>query len=228
MRRSQPGNSKNAAVRAVIITGGDIDRDHVKGLLDSDPGACIIAVEKGYRFCLENEIEADLVIGDFDTLGDGYAKKAKALGTECIKLPPEKDQSDTYAAVAEAVKRGCTNITVTGCFGGREDHSIANIKMLHEMSVNHPECDIVLNDRKNKVRILTGEQCINRDDVKGYISFFAAGGPVKGLTLKGFKYELEGYTLESYSQLCVSNEIAENRAFVSFDEGTLIEVISED
>ncbi len=224
MRQSQPGNSDTA----VIISGGPLDGEYVLKLLEEYSGAYIIAAEKGCVFCIENGIGPDLVIGDFDTVGTEYEELAKRSGTDCVKLPSEKDVTDTFAAVTEAVNRGYVNIIVTGCFGGRADHSIANIKMLEEMAVRYPECRIVLCDKKNRMRVMTESFSISASEAPGYVSFFAIGGCVKGLTLKGFRYEIEDQDLEFYSHLCVSNETADGTAYVSFKEGMLLEVISED
>ena len=51
---------------------------------------------------------------------------------------------------------------------------------------------------------------------------------VKGLTLRGFKYPLEKYELQCYHSLGVSNEISEEKAEISFEEGILLMVESKD
>ena len=62
-----------------------------------------------------------------------------------------------------------------------------------------------------------------------YVSFFTVGGDVSGLTLKGFKYPLDGYDLTvADSGLTVSNEIAAETAEVTFDKGKLLMIMSRD
>jgi thiamine pyrophosphokinase len=62
-----------------------------------------------------------------------------------------------------------------------------------------------------------------------YVSFFTVGGDVSGLTLKGFKYPLDGYDLTvADSGLTVSNEIVSETAEVTYDRGSLLMIMSRD
>lgn len=61
-----------------------------------------------------------------------------------------------------------------------------------------------------------------------YVSLFPFTPQVRGLTLTGFKYPLNCYTLECYHSLGVSNEIVEEKAEISFDQGVLLVVESKD
>ena len=62
-----------------------------------------------------------------------------------------------------------------------------------------------------------------------YVSFFTVGGDVSGLTLKGFKYPLDGYDLTvADSGLTVSNEIAAETGEVTYDRGSLLMIMSRD
>ena len=50
-----------------------------------------------------------------------------------------------------------------------------------------------------------------------------------GLTLKGFKYPLNGYRLSMKdSGLTVSNEIVEDTAQITYDSGNLVMIMSRD
>ena len=60
-----------------------------------------------------------------------------------------------------------------------------------------------------------------------FASFFALN-TVKSLCLKGFKYELANYDLELYDSLCISNEIICCDNLVSFKEGLLLIILSND
>lgn len=62
-----------------------------------------------------------------------------------------------------------------------------------------------------------------------YVSFFSLEGDLTGLTLKGFKYPLNGYHLRvADSGLTVSNEIMDEEAVVEFDSGTLLMLMTRD
>lgn len=60
----------------------------------------VIAADAGLRYLEQSGIAADLIIGDFDTLGNAPA------GTNVITLSCEKDDTDMLAAVREGIKAG--------------------------------------------------------------------------------------------------------------------------
>ena len=229
-------------MKAIIITGGKIHRDHALGFIKENTGkaslsggtgpdnagAVVIAVEKGLLFCMENGIVPALTVGDFDSIGEEYALKASASGIETLKVPSEKDETDTQLAIRTAVERGCSEIIILGGTGYRGDHTFANICAMAE-AVQRTGADIRMTDPLNSYRIRTESYTILKKEAFGkYISFFALGGPVKGLTLKGFRYGLENYDLDGTSPLCTSNEQEDEKAYVSFDSGILLEIMSRD
>ena len=71
---------------------------------------------------------------------------------------------------------------------------------------------------------------IRKDSQFGkYVSFFAAGETVEGLTLKGFKYPLDHYRLTTDNcGRTVSNEIQEEKAKVLYEKGSLLMIMSRD
>ena len=89
------------------------------------------------------------------------------------------------------------------------------------------DCRIV--DKHNRVRMISQGIAIKREDQYGsYVSLFPFSPQVKGLTLTGFKYPLDHDTLECYHSLGVSNEIVENEAEISFEDGVLLVIESKD
>lgn len=61
-----------------------------------------------------------------------------------------------------------------------------------------------------------------------YMSFFAYAGAAEGVTIKGAKYRLHNHTLLPDTTLCISNEIEEDKATVSFTKGQLLLIQSND
>ena len=55
-----------------------------------------------------------------------------------------------------------------------------------------------------------------------YISVFPYGGIATGVTMKGFKYPLDRATVTGFNTLTVSNEIVEDVAQISINQGYLI------
>ena len=109
--------------RCVIIGGAPInDYNRIKGLLSDDD--FIIACDSGLVHLEKSGITPNLIIGDFDSFD-----KPKT-NIETIVLPREKDDTDSFFAVKEAVRRGFDELLIFGAIGGRLDHSLGNISIL--------------------------------------------------------------------------------------------------
>ena len=63
-----------------------------------------------------------------------------------------------------------------------------------------------------------------------YIAFFSTSKRVENFVIEGFKYPLNKVTLDSWSNpsLTISNEIIEDKAYVSFESGTVMVIESRD
>ena len=179
----------------------------------------VICADGGYRIALENNIKADYLIGDYDSMNmpeiDGI-----------IKLPMEKDMTDTEAAINLAVKTGINNIHIIGGLGGRFDHTMGNLGVLSKYSSAGINIDLA--DHQNIVRILTpGQYKISAPAYK-YLGIISYSDTVSGLTLKGVKYPLTDFSLNNSTSLGVSNEITGEQAEISFTEGRLLVISSND
>ena len=67
-----------------------------------------------------------------------------------------------------------------------------------------------------------------QDSFGKYISFLAMSEKVEGITLKGFKYPLYKYTMTNDDGIGISNEIQEDTAYVEFESGILLMIMSRD
>ena len=61
-----------------------------------------------------------------------------------------------------------------------------------------------------------------------YISLIPFSEKVNGVTLEGFKYPLQNYTMGGFNSLGISNEIIADEAKISLASGQLIVVESRD
>lgn len=215
----------------IIVSGGTIQKDFALAFLKKriKPETCIIAADRGLEFLADTEYVPDVVVGDFDSLSDRGKTYLDALrDTEILRLKPEKDDSDTQSAANYAMKRGAENITVLGATGNRIDHLLANFGLLVLAQKRGVQMD--LTDQYNFMTLIKSGTVLRKEEQFGkYVSFFSVGGAVEGLTLRGFKYPLNGHCLTpSDSGLTVSNEIMEEEAVVTFDSGTLLLLMTRD
>ena len=78
-----------------------------------------IAADAGLHLCERLGVRPDVVLGDFDSMD---VRQAPA---DCIRVPVEKDDTDTMLALREGLRRGCDTFYLYGATGGaRLDHKI--------------------------------------------------------------------------------------------------------
>ena len=215
----------------IIVSGGNIQRDFALDFLKKNKteNTCLIAADRGVEFFMGTDLEPDVAVGDFDSLSAEGAKYMETLKhTEIRRLKPEKDDSDTQSAANYAIEQGTERIMILGATGNRIDHLMANFGLL--MLGKTKQVQIVLVDAYNYMSLIESGMILKKEEQFGkYVSFFPIEGEVTGLTLKGFKYPLNSYTLKvEDSGLTVSNEISDPEAEVTFETGKLLMIMSRD
>lgn len=195
---------------AVIFAASDI-RGVSYEKADTD---LVIAADLGYKNAQNMNVYPDLVIGDFDSLGNLPEHKS------VIKLPVEKDDTDTSFAVKKALTMGAKSIFILGGLGGRLDHTFANIQLLDYIAdkgaqgylINDGEMLTVIKNRDVRIHGKIGET----------VSVFSLSDSSQGVYERGFKYTLENAVIEKSFPLGVSNELSENVGEISVKNGTLL------
>ena len=221
-------------MNAYIITGGDVLLKNIK--IEPEEGDIIIAADSGYETALRLKLHVDVLIGDMDSI-----KAELPRGIETLRLPAEKDVTDTEAAVELALERGADSICIIGGIGTRVDHTLASLGILEDMEglFSAPlgkrrrffglakqarfarRVYATLTNGYNRVRFIRNDSVIiPRSPYFKYLSLIAADEFVKGVTMEGCKYPLKNATISRRRQYyTVSNEISGNCAFVSVRNG---------
>ena len=226
-------------IDTIIVSGGNIMEDFALDFLNKEIDRAgrnriyLIAADKGLDFFRKTAgpegILPDAAVGDFDSLSpEGIRFLEETPGMEIIRLKPEKDDLDTQSATMFAIGRGAGEIAILGATGTRVDHVMANLGLLF-LGEDHG-ARIRLVDAWNTIMPVKSGTALKKTEQTGnFVSFFPMGGDVEGLTLKGFRYPLNGHRLTlTDSGLTVSNEITEDTAEITFDSGRLLMIMSGD
>ncbi len=165
-------------------------------------------------------IAPDLTVGDFDShaLPDlDETKSENALCAPCalrarsaydervIVLPREKDDTDAFFAVKEALRRGFTDFLLIGVIGNRLDHSLTNISIL--LYLDRLELSAKIIDDFSEIQVLKNRTLYKLDDSFAYFSLTAIAGEAKGITIKNAKFPLKNGTISPWYQYGISNEV---------------------
>ena len=213
----------------VVVAGGDLAS---RAALDTAwPGwdedvAEVVAADSGLVRARAIGLEAGVLVGDLDSLGEEGAAAAAASGLEIRRSSADKDESDTELALLEAVARGATRITLLGALGGpRLDHALANLWLLAHPAVER--IDLVILDAATRVSVVTGPA--NRalpGPVGGTVSLLPLGGDAEGITTHGFRYPLHDEPLRTGPARGLSNVRTAPDASVTLRQGRLLVVES--
>lgn len=200
--------------KAFIYTGGTVFDEYV--IEKPEKGDLIIAADAGYLTAKEMRITPDILLGDFDTLGEENVPD----GIECSRVPAEKNETDTQLAVQTAIERGAGEIVIIGGLSGRIDHTLSTLAILEDLwERKEGRIYATLTDGKNRVRFIRNSGTILPRSQYRYFSLIAADEVVKGVTLDGCKYPLKNGRISRRHQWAVSNEIDGNCALIEIKRG---------
>ena len=206
--------------RGFIYTGGEIYAENVTEKPEKDDFC--IAADSGYKTARALGARIDVVIGDFDSLGDVGIPS----GIERIDLPAEKDCTDTQAAVQVALERGCTEMYIIGGIGTRIDHVLSNVGILEGLYEGGVHAYIT--NGKNRIRYIRNDNVLIGRSAYKYLSVIALDPVCKGVSVEGCKYKMKNQKLERKVQFAVSNEIEGNLALVTVKKGAALVIESMD
>lgn len=214
------------------------------------PGDLVLAADGGYRALYSLGYTPDLLLGDFDSLGDLPLPPDLPV----LRFPARKDDTDTGLALRHGLDRGFRDFALYGCAGGRVDHLLANLQSMARVS--RLGATIRLAALEYDAWALTGPApstsapstpapdvpaphasgpaphapdgpaaTLTLPDRPGgtLVSVFCHGDRAEGVTLTGLSYPLDGADLTGDFPLGVSNRRLEGQpATVSVRRGTLL------
>lgn len=208
---------------AFIYTGGTVFDEYVTE--KPEKGDLVIAADAGYLTAQKMGVTPDILLGDFDTLGEENIPE----GIECLRVPAEKNDTDTQLAVQVAIERGASEIVIVGGLSGRLDHTLSSLAILEDLwERKEGRIYATLTDGKNRVRFIRNSGTILPRSQYRYFSLIAADELVKSVTLEGCKYSLKNGRISRRHQWAVSNEIEGNCALIEIKRGGVWVVESMD
>ena len=184
--------------RRCVIVGGAAIEDYKtiqNHLFDSD---YYIFCDSGLSHMSALGVKPDLIVGDFDSHSDPH------LDVETIVLPCEKDDTDTFYAVKEAIKRGFSEFLLIGVVGKRFDHSLGNVSILYYLDSLGMQ-GMILDDYSH-MQIVSCEP-VYVEDSYAFFSLLNISGKAEGITIENAKYPLENAKITCEYQYGVSNEV---------------------
>lgn len=179
------------------------------------PGDFVIAADAGYRICQRENLRPDILLGDFDSM------EPPADFTHVRRLPVEKDDTDTLAAIRAGLEQGCGLFSIYGGTGGKRlDHTLANLQSLLFLRRRGARGWLYGDDFLWTV-IENEALEVPRTVEWGLFSAFCLGDRAEGVDETGLQYPLENAVLTPDFPIGVSNHILKPAARISVRRGAL-------
>ena len=211
-------------MKSYIFIGGEVDKSALSSSIPDD--ALVIAADSGYDNAkmLGYAERCDFIVGDFDSTKE----KAFCSHAKIVRVPAEKDETDTQLAINIAIEHGAQDMYIIGGLTGRLDHTLSNLYLLETLT----KCGInaTICDGKNRVRYLKERSSllISKSEYK-YFGLILTTEKAKGVTVDGAKYPLKNANLEKTNpSFAISNEVLKNFAMVSVKKGGLFVIESKE
>jgi thiamine pyrophosphokinase len=218
-------------MRAVILSGGSYsDPEFCRGFIDG--ADLIVAADEGGEVLLTLGVPDDtptVLIGDMDSIDEADLARLQGLGkdgksVEVIRVPPEKDSTDTELAFDVALKRGADEIVILGALGGRIDHALANLSLLiRAKEKKGKKVEAKIADESQEIVLLTaGVKNRIGGNLGDTVSLISLTVDTEGVITNDLKYPLSDATLSQFSPFGVSNVVSGPDPWVLFKKGLLL------
>jgi thiamine pyrophosphokinase len=205
-----------ASSHTLIFIGGDPPHPNVRQHLPT--GAFIIAADSGYAHAIAMGFVPNELVGDMDSITAVDLSDARDSNILISQFPTDKDLTDTEIAIASAIARQSTHITVVSGGGDRFDHVLGMVHSLASCALT-VDTTLLIGTARVSYATYTKEFRINTQP-GDTISLIPIGGAAT-VTTTGLQWELDHDTLQSFSSRGVSNIATGESVSISVTDGSL-------
>ncbi len=206
-------------MKAFIFSGGEVFADLIAEQVQE--GDLVVCADSGYKNAQAMGAHVNILLGDFDSIGD-----IPSDIDELLRVPAEKDVTDTQLAVDVALQRGADEIVIVGSTSGRADHTLSILAILEGLWAKRIPAYVV--NGHNRIRFIKDSGHILVRSQYKYFSIVALDAKVKKLSIEGGKYPLKSRDLDRGFQFAISNEIEKNCALITVKKGAVYIIESRD
>lgn len=180
----------------------------------------VVAADGGIRHPLALGHLPDVLIGDLDSLPEGVTDALVNWDIEVVRYSPAKDETDLELALLYAARRFPNDdLFVLGGFGGRMDHTLANILLLAYPLLNGHRVYLV--EERQRAWLIVDETIISGHP-GDTVSLIPLGGDVNVSETTGLRWPLIDEVLAFGPARGNSNEMTGERATVRLAGGRLL------
>lgn len=211
-------------MRGLIVSNGDIN-NYVKLNKVFKASDFVICADGGIRHLMKIHQKPDIILGDFDSINKESIEYIEKENIKIEKHSPIKDKTDTELSMDYLIEKGCSEISLMGATGSRQDHSIANVFLLDYLLKK--KIKGVIYDDKNSIYLIDDLLCLKRE-INTFVSIIPISDSGVVLSISGFFYNLDNVFIPFASTHGVSNQITEDIGQIKIHKGRALVIQSID
>ncbi len=210
--------SSNTPTTVVLLGGNTADVGSL-GVLPAN--AVVVAADSGVELARQLGLDVHAVVGDMDSISPTALAALDALGTEIVRHPIDKNESDAELALRYAIARGAQRVVLVGGGGGRLDHQLAlfAVMFINELRGVHVEARLAGSRAYAVHDGATVDIECTKGDVIGLLPF---GGDAHGVTTSGLQWALSDESLIVTASRGISNRAIATHVTIAVTKGRLI------
>jgi len=181
----------------------------------------IVAADGAWAKAVAAGVPVDRVIGDLDSLTDEQKASLRASGVDVQVHPAHKDFTDLHLALDHALGLSPGKVIVFGAFGGRIDHTLANVLLLERAVACGVEVELIAG--RETAWLIRGEFELPDGQPGDRVSLIPLSEEAVVRT-DGLRYRLDDEPLVRARARGISNVIEELPVRIAVRSGTVLVV----
>lgn len=205
-------------MKVCIILNGEIKNyDRTKEIILREKYDYIIGADGGCNHLHKMNINPNYVIGDLDSINKDLVDYYKNRNVLFKTYPSNKDETDSEICVYLAKELKAKKIDFYGGLGGRIDHTLANIGLMHYVREMNMEPRIITSEEE--ITTIKNEEIILHGKRGDTISIVPIMTDANNITLKKLEYPLNNAKIGYLSSLGISNVMLDDECSIKIEDG---------
>lgn len=205
-------------MKVCIILNGEInDYSKTREIILREKYDYIIGADGGCNHLYKMDIMPQYIIGDLDSINNNVVEHYKNSKVIFKKYPCHKDETDSEICIYLAKELKAKEIDFYGSLGGRIDHTLANIGLMHyvrEMGIK-PR----IMSSEEEIVSIRNEEITLHGSCGDTISIIPIMSDAKKVTLENLEYPLNKGEIKYMSPLGISNVMLEDKCKIKIEDG---------
>lgn len=205
-------------MKVCIILNGEIKNyDKTKEIIIRENYDFIIGADGGCNHLYKMNMTPNYVIGDLDSINNDLVDYYKSKNVIFKTYPSRKDETDSEICIHLANDLNAKEIDFYGALGGRIDHTLANIGLMHYVREMNIIPRIITSEEE--IVIIKNEEVILYGEKGDIVSIIPIMTDANNVTLKKLEYSLNNAKMGYLSSLGISNVMLDNECSIKIEDG---------